>query len=153
MQAWQWIVLGAFLLSAEMFVDAEFYLVFLGVSAVLVGLVGLSPIDVPIWGQWLLFSVFVIASVGFFRKQFYGKYRGEIPDRSEGAEGEIADAGESIAAGAIGKVTLRGATWSAKNVGEETIAAGSRVVVVESAGLTLSVRAESEKKQEREENH
>jgi membrane protein implicated in regulation of membrane protease activity len=153
MQAWQWIVLGAFLLSAEMFVDAEFYLVFLGVSAVLVGLVGLTPIEVPFWGQWLLFSVFVIASVRFFRKQFYDKYRGEIPDRSEGAEGEVADANGNIAVGGMGKVTLRGATWSAKNVGNEAIAAGSRVVVIESAGLTLSVCAESEWTQGKTENH
>lgn len=144
MQAWQWIVLGAFLLSAEMFVDAEFYLVFLGVSAALVGLIGLSPIDIPFWGQWLLFSVFVIASVRFFRKQFYAKYRGEIPDRNEGADGEIATANEPIAVGAVGPVTLRGTTWSAKNVGKQGVPAGGRVVVLESTGLTLSVRAEPE---------
>jgi membrane protein implicated in regulation of membrane protease activity len=34
---WQWIVLGTFVLASEMFVDAEFYLVFLGISAVVVG--------------------------------------------------------------------------------------------------------------------
>jgi hypothetical protein len=144
MQWWQWIVLGTLLLGAEMLVDAEFYLVFLGVSAIIVGLIGIAPADVPAWGQWLLFSFFAIASLGFFRKQFYSKYRGEIPDRSEGAAGEIALVTESIAPGAVGNVTLRGATWSAKNVGEQLVAAGSRVVVVESAGLTLSVRAEGE---------
>jgi membrane protein implicated in regulation of membrane protease activity len=144
MESWQWIVLGAFLLSAEMFVDAEFYLVFLGVSAVVVGLIGFGPIDVPFWGQWLLFSIFAIASLRFFRKQFYGRYRGEIPDRIEGAEGEIAIAKDSIAPGAVGQVTLRGATWSAKNVGGRAVEAGSRVVVAKSAGLTLSVHAESD---------
>jgi len=144
MQSWQWIVLGAFLLSAEMFVDAEFYLVFLGVSAVVVGLIGFVPIEVPFWGQWLLFSVLVIASVRLFRRRFYGRYRGEIPDRIEGAEGEVAVASAAIAPGAVGQVTLRGATWSAKNVGERAIAAGSRVIVSKSAGLTLSVRAENE---------
>jgi membrane protein implicated in regulation of membrane protease activity len=141
---WQWIVLGALLLGAEMFVDAEFYLVFLGVSALIVGFIGLAPIDVPVWGQWLLFSFFAIASLGFFRRQFYSKYRGEIPDRSEGAAGETALANESIAPGAVGGVTLRGTTWSAKNVGEHPVAKGSRIVVVESSGLTISVRGESE---------
>jgi membrane protein implicated in regulation of membrane protease activity len=141
---WQWIVLGAFLLSAEMFVDAGFYLVFLGVSALIVGLIGMGPVEIPLWGQWLLFSFLVIASVGFFRRQFYSKYRGEVPDRSEGAEGEIARVDELIAPGAVGNVVLRGATWSAKNVGEQPVEAGSRVVVVESAGLTLSVRSETE---------
>jgi membrane protein implicated in regulation of membrane protease activity len=144
MEWWQWIVLGALLLGAEMFVDAEFYLVFLGVSALIVGSLGLAPIEIPIWGQWLLFSFFAVASLRFFRKQFYSKYRGDIPSRGEGAEGEIAQVGEAIAPGAVGSVTLRGATWAARNVGEHPVAAGSRVVVVESAGLTLSVRAESE---------
>jgi membrane protein implicated in regulation of membrane protease activity len=144
MQWWQWIVLGAVLLGAEMFVDAEFYLVFLGVSAVVVGFIGLAPVAIPVWGQWLLFSFFAIASVGCFRKHFYDKYRGEIPDRTEGAAGEIALVAEPIAPGAVGNVTLRGTTWAAKNVGEQAVAAGSRVVVVESAGLTLSVRAEGE---------
>jgi hypothetical protein len=144
MQWWQWIVLGALLLGAEMFVDVEFYLVFLGISAIIVGFIGLAPVSVPVWGQWLLFSFFTIASLGYFRKQFYSKYRGEIPDRSEGAAGEIALTTESIAPGTVGNVTLRGTTWSAKNVGAQLVAANSRVVVVESAGLTLSIRAESE---------
>jgi membrane protein implicated in regulation of membrane protease activity len=90
MQSWQWIVLAVLLLSAEMFVDAEFYLIFLGVSAVMLGWIGMAPVEIPLWGQWLLFSFFTIASVRLFRKQFYSKYRGEIPDRTEGADGEIA---------------------------------------------------------------
>ncbi|TDJ16346.1 MAG: NfeD family protein, partial [Deltaproteobacteria bacterium] len=44
---WQWIVLGVVLLGAEMMVDAEFYLVFLGVSALTVGLLDLSWADSP----------------------------------------------------------------------------------------------------------
>jgi membrane protein implicated in regulation of membrane protease activity len=144
MEWWQWIVLGALLLGAEMFVDAEFYLVFFGVSAAIVGFVGLAPVDVPVWAQWLLFSFFAIASLAFFRRHFYSKYRGEIPDRSEGAVGEIALVKKTILPGSVGNVTLRGTTWSAKNVGDQPVAAGSRVVVVESVGLTLAVRAEND---------
>ena len=51
MEWWQWVVLGVILLSAEMLVDADFYLVFVGLSAVLVGLVGLTLVELPIWGQ------------------------------------------------------------------------------------------------------
>ena len=40
---WQWFVLGALLLGAEIAIDAEFYLVFLGISAIVVGLIGLTP--------------------------------------------------------------------------------------------------------------
>ena len=45
---WGWFVLAAALLSFELFViDAQFYLVFLGVSAALVGLLGLADGTMP----------------------------------------------------------------------------------------------------------
>ena len=51
---WGWLVLGIGLLGVEMFViDAQFYLVFIGVSAAVVGLLGLAGIGMPEWLQWL----------------------------------------------------------------------------------------------------
>jgi membrane protein implicated in regulation of membrane protease activity len=39
---WGWIIVGALLMGAELFViDAQFYLVFLGVSAIAVGVIAL----------------------------------------------------------------------------------------------------------------
>ena len=47
---WGWITVGALLLAAEMtIVDLEFYLVFLGVSAFVVGLLGLAEVSMPFW--------------------------------------------------------------------------------------------------------
>ena len=54
---WGWLVLGIGLLGVEMFViDAQFYLVFLGVSAAIVGLLGLAGVPMPEWPQWLVFA-------------------------------------------------------------------------------------------------
>ena len=51
---WAWLILGAVLFGAEMIaIDAQFYLVFLGLSAGLVGLAGLAGIDMPEWLQWM----------------------------------------------------------------------------------------------------
>ena len=47
---WQWMILGTVFLGAEIAVDAEFYLVFLGISALLVGLLGATSVTLPIWG-------------------------------------------------------------------------------------------------------
>jgi membrane protein implicated in regulation of membrane protease activity len=45
---WGWLILGVGLLGVEMFVvDAQFYLVFIGVAAALVGLLGLAGIAWP----------------------------------------------------------------------------------------------------------
>ena len=47
---WGWIVLGVAILGAEMFViDAQFYLVFIGLSAVIVGLTDLLGLALPEW--------------------------------------------------------------------------------------------------------
>lgn len=45
---WAWMILGAVFLSIELFaVEAQFYLVFLGVSAALVGLLALFGRNFP----------------------------------------------------------------------------------------------------------
>ena len=47
---WAWLVLGIALLGVEMFViDAQFYLVFIGLSAAVVGLLGLVGVGLPAW--------------------------------------------------------------------------------------------------------
>lgn len=140
---WQWIALGTFILAAEMFVDAEFYLIFIGISAALVGLVGLVAPGLPIWGQWLLFAALAVFTLVLFRGPFYQKLRGSAPDLLEGVEGQSVVTSSALAAGGRGKVQLRGASWTAVNVGSEEIAANGRAVVVRASGLTLEVRAEA----------
>ena len=65
---WGWVTVGALLLAAEMtIVDLEFYLVFLGASAFLVGMPGLAGLPLPYWLQWIVFAFLSIASLVFFR--------------------------------------------------------------------------------------
>src|SRR5687768_9519748 len=72
MQWWGWLVLGAVLLGTEMFVlDAQFYLVFLGVSAFVVGLLGLAGVNMPEWAEWLAFAAFAIITMIAFRQRIY----------------------------------------------------------------------------------
>ena len=74
---WGWLVLGIGLLGVEMFVvDAQFYLVFIGVAAALVGLVGLTGIDLPQWAQWLVFAALALVTMFAFRKRMYAMVRG-----------------------------------------------------------------------------
>ena len=139
---WQWFVLGALLLGAEIAIDAEFYLVFLGISAIVVGLIGLTPTALPMWGQWLVFSLIAVIALVLFRSRIYNKIRGQAPDIKEGVGGEIAVMNEPIAPGATGSATLRGSVWQARNIGSEPLAAGSRAIVEETKGLLLLIRAE-----------
>ncbi len=58
---WGWMIVAALALAVEMFVfDAQFYLVFFGISAAIVGLLGLSGVPMPDWAQWLALSVLAV---------------------------------------------------------------------------------------------
>jgi membrane protein implicated in regulation of membrane protease activity len=141
---WGWIAAGALLLAAEMgFVDAQFYLVFLGLSALLVGLLALAGLDGPTWLQWLLFAGFAAASFAFFRKRIYARLQRGSVGLPEGVEGETAIASEPIDAGGQGRGELRGSQWTLVNAGATPLAAGGRARVLRAEGLVLHVRSEN----------
>src|ERR1700693_5041655 len=53
MSWWGWIIAGAILLGAELaFVNAQFYLVFIGSAAIVVGLVTAVTPALASWAQW-----------------------------------------------------------------------------------------------------
>ena len=74
---WAWVCLGLALLGLELgLVDAAFYLVFLGASALIVGLMIGFGVDMPVWGQLVTFAVLAIISMVFFRERFHSLVRG-----------------------------------------------------------------------------
>ena len=140
---WAWMILGAVLLAAELFaVDAQFYLVFLGVSAAVVGLATLFGITLPEWGQWLAFAIISVMFFVTFRKALYEKIRGGGEGYEQKYVGEVVKVSEEIAAGGRGRAEYRGSDWNVLNVGEQSIAAGASARVVEVDSLTLKVEAE-----------
>lgn len=140
---WSWMVLGAVLLGAELFaIDAQFYLVFLGISAALVGLASLLGIIMPEWAQWLAFSVLSLTSFFTFRKGLYKKIHGSVVGFRDNLSGDSVDILEDLAAGSESRVEFRGTKWTVRNVGSDTIKGGSRASVVKADGLTLNVKAE-----------
>ena len=139
---WGWVTVGALLLAAEMtIVDLEFYLVFLGASAFLVGMLGLAGLPLPYWLQWIVFAFLSIASLVFFRRRFYSHLHPQADALiAEGVDGAEATATVEIAPGSSGAATLRGATWTARNVGSVPIPAGASCRVERADGLVLELR-------------
>ena len=143
---WGWITIGALLLAAEMtVVDLEFYLVFLGASAFIVGLLGMAGVPMPIWLQWIVFAVLAVASLVYFRQRIYKKLR-PPPDAEirEGVEGDLAIASAPIGPGETGSITLRGTNWTGRNIGSLPIPVGASCRVERSDGLVLELRLASE---------
>ncbi|MDH3648006.1 MAG: NfeD family protein [Gammaproteobacteria bacterium] len=140
---WGWIVVGGLLLGAEMFaIDAEFYLIFLGIAALLVGTTELAGLHLPIWGQWLLFAVLSLTSMVTFRQKIYNKVRGGIPDMEDTMTGQRVQISDELAPGDECRVAHRGTKWTARNVGQTTIKSGSDASIKSVDGLILNVSNE-----------
>jgi membrane protein implicated in regulation of membrane protease activity len=142
---WTWMIAGALLLGAELaFIDAQFYLVFVGTSALVVGLVGLAGIEWPQWAQWASFGVLAIASLLTFRRSIYQRLRGEAPAAVQaGPTGQLLTLPAALAPGQSCQIEYRGSFWTTTNGSEEPIAAGARVKVAHVHGLALVVRSDA----------
>ncbi len=141
---WYWMILGLALLGAEMTTPGGFYILFFGLSALMVGtLAGLDLVRED-WLQWLLFSAIAVGSLLVFRGPLLaklGETRKGLTD-VDSMVGELAVPLETIAAGATGKAELRGTTWTAKNVGVSPLTKGQRGKVARVEGLTLWIETE-----------
>ena len=141
---WGWILVGTLLLAGELFVvEADFYLVFLGFAAVVVGVLDLAGLGGPLWLEWLLFAGIAVVSTVFFRQRVYRRLRpaagGEVGDS---VAGQTVLVRQELAPGASGPVELRGTVWSARNVGPAPLAPGARARVARVEGLVLEVIAD-----------
>lgn len=139
---WVWILFGLVLLGLELLLGS-FYLVFLGVAAIAVGLIAMFGADGPLWLEWLLFIIFSTGLVLLLRKPLIGKFNIQSDTRDiDTLVGLAAVAVESIAPGGIGKVEMRGTVWTAHNEGAAALAPGQRCRVERVEGLSLWVRPE-----------
>lgn len=138
---WGWVVIGALLLGSELLlVDSAFYLVFLGLAAIAVGLIGAFGLAGPPAAQWAIFGALSLVLLIGFRRRVYGLVRGADPPGHRALLGEIAIAQESIAPGRQGRAELHGAVWSARNIGDAALEPGQQARVEGVEGLVLSIR-------------
>ncbi len=139
---WGWIILGALVLGSElMFVDAAFYLVFIGIAAFLTGLLGLVGAPLTPWAQWLVFAVLAVICMVLFRKRLYEKFRGGIADYEDSATGETLRLEEDLPPGESCRMEFRGTTWTVVNSGTVGINAGQFAKISRIEGLSLIVES------------
>jgi len=141
MNWWSWMIFGVLLLAAELFaVDAQFFLVFLGASAVAVGLTMLVGIDLSQSLQWMLFALLSVIFMFTVRRKLYDMLRGQAADVDTSGAGETIRIAEDLAPGQACRTEFRGTTWNAVNVAKVPIHAGDSARIVTVVGLTLHVR-------------
>lgn len=138
---WYWLLLGLLLLGAEMMTPGGFYILFFGLAALVVGAIAGTGLIESDSAQWLLFTGIAIVSLLVFRGPLLARMKAseiQHPD-VDSMMGEIAIPVDTLAAGAVGKVELRGTTWSARNAGPTPLTKGQRSKVTGMDGLTLLI--------------
>ena len=144
MQWWAWITVGAVLLGSELtFVNAQFYLVFIGSAALVVGFLDRAGVLAADWLQWSLFAALAIVSLVAFRRRIYERMRRKLPTMNVSPQGEVVVLTADLPPGGTCRLEFRGCSWSAINGGRSVIAAGARARIQRVDGLTLVVQADS----------
>ena len=137
---WFWICLGLFLLLAEALTPGGFYLLFVGIAAIIVGVLALA-----VQATWIQIALFAVLSAVFivsFRKTLVERVR-KTTRQADTPEfiGETARAVEAIAAGKEGKIELRGTVWHARNSGTVDLPENAACTIVTREGIRLTVTA------------
>jgi inner membrane protein len=137
---WMWIVAGLGLMALEAFVPSGFYLFFLGLAAIGTGSLTWLGVLSTLFYQGIA-ALLLMGAVVALRKPVVAKLKLTPQTEVDSIAGQMATALETMAPRGAGRVELRGAAWSALNVGEAEIASRGRCRVERVDGLTLEVRA------------
>jgi inner membrane protein len=141
MEWWVWVLGGFALLAIELATPGGFFTVFFAAGALVVGgLLGIGLV-LPVWLQWLLFSVISVGSLAAFRRRLLARLEG-APDTVDSLVGETAVLLDDLARGDVGRAELRGAAWQARTEVADGFRKGQRVRVERVAGLVLWVGRE-----------
>jgi membrane protein implicated in regulation of membrane protease activity len=140
---WHWLVLGLVLIVAELAAAGGFYIIFFGIAAVIVGVLAMFGVAGQEAMQLLLFSGLSIGSLLLFRGRLlkWLQVEPQAPPVDQ-LVGEVGTASEDLAPGMVGRVELRGTTWSARNVAGTPLIRGVRFRVLRVEGLLLVVEPE-----------
>ena len=140
MSWWIWVLIGFALLAIE-FASTTMHIGFFAAGAFLVAVVVAFGWDLPLWAQILVFTVTSLLALVVFRPIVVRKLKLRGSDHQvDDLMAEMAVALDDIAASAIGKVEMRGSTWSARNVGGSPVTKGQRCVIERIDGLMLQIR-------------
>jgi membrane protein implicated in regulation of membrane protease activity len=141
MSWWGWIVAGAILLGAELaFVSAEFYLVFVGTAAIVVGLTTGLIYPLAEWAQWAVFAVLAIVLMVSFRRTVYRYFRGHSPPVQTGPASGVMTLPVTLAPGESCRAEHGGTFWTVCNDSDTPIPSGASARIARIHGLTLLVR-------------
>lgn len=142
MEWWLWLAGGMALVVAELVTPSGFFIIFFGLGALTVGVLAAVDLVSALWLQGLLFTVLSAGYLLIFRGRLQDRFQAPPPLAMDSLVGILAVVQEPLAPGAVGRVEVRGAAWSARNTGTTTLEPGQRCKVITVDGLLLTVAPE-----------
>ena len=139
MEWWLWLAAGLVLVVAELATPGGFVIIFFGVAALVVGALGLLGVVTSPSLQLLLFSALSVGSLALLRRRLQSKLRTPNASSVDSLIGDLAIPQERLSPGVVGRVEVRGSSWSARNTSSVTLDVGQRARVAGVDGLTLAV--------------
>jgi len=141
MSWWGWTIAGAILLGAELiFVNAQFYLVFVGSAAIVVGIATAFSPGLEGWAQWAGFAVLAVLSMVLFRSRVYARLHSRAPPVRTGPVGQTITLQVPLAPGQSCQAEHGGTFWTVLNDSPEPMASGTQARIASVQGLVLLVR-------------
>lgn len=139
MEWWLWLAGGLALVVAEVVTPSGFFIIFFGLAALTVGvLVGLQVVS-SLGLELLIFTVLSVAYLLVFRGRLQSRVAMPPSSNVDSLIGVLAVVQERLSPGVVGRVEVRGASWSARNTSDVTMSPGQRARVAAVDGLTLAV--------------
>lgn len=137
---WHWVVLGLGLIALEMLVPA-FYLMWLGLGALLTGMVA-AVLPLGFAGQWVVWSLASALMVGIWMKFFRNPDRTQAGQATGGALGMVGLVTRPVDDLSQGEILFQRPVLGSDRwpvVADRAIAAGVKARVVDVLGQTLKV--------------
>jgi membrane protein implicated in regulation of membrane protease activity len=139
MESWHWLVGGLLLLVIELATPSGFFIMFFGLGALTVGVLMVAGLVSGTALEWLLFTGFSLMYLALFRRRVQQRLEQPPGAAIDSLVGDLAVPQQRIEIGAIGRVEVRGAGWTARNVGPAAVDAGQRCRVSAVSGLELAI--------------
>ena len=135
---WHWLIIGVVMICIEMVLPAAYFL-WMGISAIIVGLILLLMPSMPLLIQVIIFGVLSVVSVVLYKRHQLANPREKIQPnlnkRGQQYVGRIFTLDEPIVNG-VGKIKVDDSTWKVKG---HDLPAGAKVRVASVDGTTLNV--------------
>jgi membrane protein implicated in regulation of membrane protease activity len=141
---WLWIIIGLLVLSLEILIPLDFFLVFVGLSGVVTGIISgithLCGFEISSSTQYIICSITLVLLFAFAKKPLVQHLMSSKKNTKSSPENDrVSIEGSNINPNDYGNGRTRGTIWTVHNLSNAVLEAGKSYKVSRTEGITLIV--------------